>query len=188
MSIEDKKILDLLQKQKQKGMVMLFDHYYKPLVLLADMYLTNDSAAEDVVQDQFIKFWDKKLYLQIKNHTTLKNYLFTMVKNASLNVGRDKDILRESTDLYDMDVGESTAKSITEEGIITIKNAIAELPEQTRKVVECVMVQNMKYKEAADELGVSINTIKTQLKRGVLKLKEELKEQKDLLFLFLLCK
>ncbi|MBI9057199.1 MAG: hypothetical protein JEZ01_05460 [Labilibaculum sp.] len=62
------------------------------------------------------------------------------------------------------------------------------MPEQSRKVVVCVMVQNMKYQEAADELGVSINTVKTNLKRGVLKLREVLKDKEELLFLFLLSK
>nr|WP_290638593.1 sigma-70 family RNA polymerase sigma factor [Labilibaculum sp.] len=69
-----------------------------------------------------------------------------------------------------------------------MNKAIAELPEQSRKVVVCVMVQNMKYQEAADELGVSINTVKTNLKRGVLKLREVLKDKEELLFLFLLSK
>lgn len=188
MSTIDKNILSLLQQQKQKGMLMLFEHYYKPLVLLADMYLTNNSISEDIVQEQFVKFWDKKLYLHVKNHSALKNYLFTMVKNASLNVGRNKDILRESFNLYEMEISESTARSMTEEGILTIKNAIAELPVQTRKVVECVIIQNMKYQEAANELDISINTIKTQLKRGVSKLKQTLSDKKDILYLFLFCK
>ena len=82
----------------------------------------------------------------------------------------------------------STAKSITEDGVSTIKKAISELPDQTRRVLECVLLQDMKYQEAADELGISINNLKTQLKRGVLKFKTEFKDQKDLLYLFFLCK
>ncbi len=186
MSTEDKKILDLLQNQKQKGLIKLFDLYFKPLVLLADLYLKNEYSAEDIVQEQFIKFWDKKLYQQVKSHSTLKNYLFTMVKNASLNHIRKNDILLESSELFE--IGEEIARDLSEEGIATIKNAIAQLPDQTKKVVECVLVQGMKYQEAANELNISINTVKTQLKRGVQKLRTELKDQKDLLFLFLLCK
>lgn len=183
MSTEDKEILDLLQDQKQRGLIKLFDRYFKPLVLLADLYLKNEYSAEDIVQEQFIKFWDKKLYQQMKSHTSLKNYLFTMVKNASLNHIRKKDILLESSELFE--IGENITQDLTEEGIERIKNTIANLPEQTRKVVECILVQDMKYQEASDELGISINTVKTHLKRGVLKLKTELKDQKDLLFLFL---
>lgn len=186
MAANDKEILALLQQNKQEGLSLLFDCYYRPLVLLADMYTHNSSTAEDIVQEQFVKFWDKKLYHQIKSYSALKNYLFTMVKNASINSCRRKDILWESTDIFEAEIGENTTKSITEEGIVAIKKAIADLPEQTRKVVDHIMLQDMKYQETADELGISINTVKTHLKRGMLKLKEELKDKVDLLYLFLL--
>ena len=186
MSLEDKKILDLLKNQNQKGLMLLFDRYYKPLVILAEMYLKDEHSSEDIVQEQFIKFWDRKLFNQVKSYSALKNYLFTMVKNASINMARKSNVLWESTDLFEAEIGENTARRITEEGIATIKKAIADLPEQTRKVVECVMVQDMKYQEAADELGISKNTVKTQLKRGLLKLREQLKDKEELLYLFLL--
>ena len=185
MSLEDKKILDLLQGHKQKGLILLFDRYYKPLVILAEMYLKNEHSAEDTVQEQFIKFWDKKLYNQVKSYAALKNYLFTMVKNASINKTRKNDILMESGDLLEADVAENTAQNLSEAAINRIKQAIENLPEGTRNVVECVVIQDMKYKEAATELGVSL-TIKTQLKRGMLKLREELKDKEELLYLFLL--
>ncbi|WP_321282483.1 sigma-70 family RNA polymerase sigma factor [Marinifilum fragile] len=188
MPLEDKKILDLLQTNKQKGLMLLFDCYYKPLVILAEMYLKNEHSAEDTVQEQFIKFWDKKLFNQVKSYAALKNYLFTMVKNASLNKVRKTDILMESDDLLEADVAENTAQNLSEEAIIKIKQAIQNLPEGTRNVVECIVIQDMKYKEAAEELNVSINTIKTQLKRGILKLREELKDKEELLLLFLLSK
>ncbi|MCT4604380.1 MAG: sigma-70 family RNA polymerase sigma factor [Marinifilum sp.] len=188
MSLEDEKILDLLQGHKQKGLLLLFDLYYKPLVILAEMYLKNEHSAEDTVQEQFIKFWDKKLFHQVKSYSALKNYLFTMVKNASINKIRKSDILMEWNDLPEADIAEKNAENLSEEGINRIKQAIANLPEGTRNVVECVIVQDMKYKEAAAELGVSINTIKTQLRRGILKLREELKDKEYLLYLLLLSK
>ena len=188
MSLEDKKILDLLQAHKQSGLMLLFDRYYKPLVILAEIYLRDEHSAEDTVQEQFIKFWDKKLYNQVKSYATLKNYLFTMVKNASINKIRKTDILLKLDDLPKTDVAENTVQNLSEEAINKIKQAIANLPERTKVVVECIVIQDMKYKEAATELGVSINTIKTQLKRGILKLREELKDDVELLYLFLLAR
>jgi RNA polymerase sigma-70 factor (ECF subfamily) len=188
MSLEDKKILELLQKQDQQGLMLLYDRYHKPLVILSELYLKDQHAAEDVVQEQFIKFWDGKLHQQVKSYAALKNYLFTMVKNASLNKVRKSDILMDSADLLEADLAENTAQNLTEEGISTIKKAIADLPEQTMKVVKCVMVQNMSYQEAANELGISKNTLKTQLKRGMMKLREALKDREELLYLFLLAK
>lgn len=95
-----------------------------------------------------------------------------------------KHILMESSYLLEADIAEKIAGNLSEEGINRIKQAIANLPEGARNVVQCVLVQDMKYKEAAAELGVTINTIKTQLKREMLKLREELKDKEELLYLF----
>ena len=50
-----------------------------------------------------------------------------------------------------------------------------ELPGRTRQVVECVMLRNLKYREVAEELGISINTVKFLLKEGTKRLRDRLK-------------
>jgi RNA polymerase sigma-70 factor (ECF subfamily) len=181
--ITDQSILEYIQKGDKKGLDLLFSRYYKPLVLFANAYLNNIHAAEDIVQEQFIKFWNDKLYDKLYTKS-LSTYLFTLVKNASLNQIKKVDVLSESAGFSHLDIAEDDAKRIAEEGIQKVKDALNELPEKTRMVVECIMIQNMRYKEAAEELGVSVNTIKTLLKHGLSKLKTSLKDHKDLFHLF----
>ncbi|MCT4587372.1 MAG: sigma-70 family RNA polymerase sigma factor [Carboxylicivirga sp.] len=185
MPVKDIMILEQLREQQHEGLDRLFDRFYKPLVLLSHAYLKDIHLAEDIVQEQFIKFWNKKLYKEVKD-STLSNYLYTLVKNASINRSKKKDILNNTIEFPHFDFAEEEAKRIQEEGAELISEAMQALPEKMRQAIDCVFIQNMKYQEAADELDVSLNTIKTQLKRGVARLKDQLKEHQDLLYLFFL--
>ena len=180
---KDQNILEKIRKGDEKGLDLLFSRYYKPLVLFANAYLNDIHTAEDVVQDQIIKFWNEKLYNKLQTNN-LSTYLFTLIKNASLNQIKKKDVLSKTAGFSHFDIAEEDAKRIAEEGVDKVKEALAELPEKTRLVVECIMIQNLKYKEAAEELGVSVNTIKTLLRNGLQKLKVRLKDHKDLFYLF----
>ena len=67
-----------------------------------------------------------------------------------------------------------------------IRGALEKLPDKTRLVVTVVMLQEKMYKEAAEELGVSVNTVKTLLKQGMRELRELLKDKQELIFYFYL--
>ena len=68
---------------------------------------------------------------------------------------------------------EEEVYSISPELLASIYAAINALPEKTRLVVTSVIVQNKKYKEAADELGVSVNTVKRLLSNGLKQLRKQ---------------
>lgn len=68
----------------------------------------------------------------------------------------------------------------------TDPGALEKLPDKTRLVVTVVMLQEKMYKEAAEELGVSVNTVKTLLKQGMRELRELLKDKQELIFYFYL--
>ncbi len=179
----DQNILEKIRKGDEKGLDLLFSRYYKPLVLFANAYVNNIHTAEDVVQEQIIKFWNDQLYDKIPTNN-LSTYLFALVKNTSINQIKKIDVLSKTAGFSHFDIAEEDAKKLAEEGISIVKEALAELPIKTRLVVESIMIQNLKYKEAAEELGVSVNTIKTLLKSGLQKLKVSLEDHKDLFYLF----
>lgn len=56
--ISDSQILELLRTHKQRGAEALFDRYYRPLVLFTNDIVNDLADAEDIVQEQFIKFWN----------------------------------------------------------------------------------------------------------------------------------
>lgn len=60
----DTEILALLQERKEAGMTALFERYYKPLVVFAGSYVRDVQEAEDLVQEQMVKLWEKGVFAQ----------------------------------------------------------------------------------------------------------------------------
>ena len=170
----DSQIIELLKAGRREGMVTLFDRYYKPLVLFADGFLHDLSGAEDVVQEQFVKLWEEDYLLKIAN-TSLGAYLYSAVRNRCYSYIRQKDVLRRTKELDHVDIPVEWVADVDEERIDRVMKEMEELPGRTRQVVECVMLRNLKYREVAEELGISINTVKFLLKEGTKRLRDRLK-------------
>lgn len=180
--LQDHEILDLLNTGKQRGMEVLFERYYKPLVVFADAYLHDLQGAEDLVQEQIIKLWTKRAFENIAAEA-LSTFLFTVVRNACINWAEKKKLRLTSLDLPHFQIALEEAEQMDDAMVQLVRDAMQRLPEKTRRVVECVMLQEKMYKEAAEELGVSINTVKTLLKQGMKELRTALKGKQELLIL-----
>lgn len=59
------------------------------------------------------------------------------------------------------------------------------MPEQTQRIIKCIFNRGMKYQETAEELGISINTVKTLLRNGIKHLRNRFANQMEILFLYL---
>lgn len=185
MSVSDAQIIALLQAGKRQGMNALFDRYYKPLVVFADDLLHDLPEAEDTVLEQFVKLWEKELYEHI-HPNALSTFLFTIVKNACMNQIAKKGLPTEQLDLPHYAIAQEESYLLDETVIETILAAVRKLPEKTQQVVQSVMCQGLSYQETADELEVSINTVKTLLKAGMRELRSELEEYKKMFLFFML--
>ena len=185
MSVSDAQIIALLQAGKRQGMNALFDRYYKPLVVFADDLLHDLPEAEDTVLEQFVKLWEKDLYEHIPPNA-LSTFLFTIVKTACMNQIAKKGLPTEQLDLPHYAIAQEESYLLDETVIETILAAVRKLPEKTQQVVQSVMCQGHSYQETADELEVSINTVKTLLKVGMREFRSELVEYKKMFLLFML--
>lgn len=172
---------------KKNGFEDIYKEYSKPMFLYALSFLILEDEAEDVIQEVFINFWKDDTYQKIKNEVT-KTYLFRSVKNNCLNRLKKKDVLRDRLDLFREDVAEEEMMTWNDELIQEVETEIAEMPEQTREIIQGVFFREMKYQEVADQLGISINTVKTLLKNGMRHLRERFAERMDLFLVIALIK
>ena len=85
MQIPDSTICSLLNQGEEKGMEYLFTRYYKPLVLWAASFLNNIPQSEDLVQDFFIRLWEKRTQTSLQA-TTFKSFLYTSVRNLAFDM------------------------------------------------------------------------------------------------------
>lgn len=179
-------ILDLLKKNEKGAFRLLFDRYYDNLLLYCYHILNDLEAAEDIVQDCFINLWNSKRLHSFSGD--LDCFIFKIVKNRSLL------FLKEAQKRHDLQTSfskenETCHYDLPEEDTQEIEllyNTIDRLPEKCRKVFLMACLNDKSYQEIADELGTSINTVKTQMKTALKFLRENLQEESFFTLLFFL--
>jgi len=174
--LQDEIILQLLQKGDALGYRALFDKYYKKLCIQAFVLLKNRSEAEDLVQDVIIQFWKESKFKMVQQ--SFSAYLSIAVRNAAFTKIKQKERLAQYTRWYTMNMDVMAHVDMLErkEMKAKIDAVFNELPERRRQIFELIFVNEKKYQETADMLGISVNTVKTQLKRAFLTLRDGLKE------------
>ncbi|RIH67244.1 RNA polymerase sigma-70 factor [Mariniphaga sediminis] len=159
-----------------------FQKKYHTACLVALRYLTDTDQAEDLVQDVFVTFWEKREDLKIK--TNLQNYFFTAIKNHALNqVQRDKSqTVPLSELLIDLAEEENHERFDDEELAVNIALAIDELPAACRNIFTLAYREKLTYQQIASHLDISKNTVKTQMGIAYRQLREKLKKWVVVLF------
>ena len=159
----------------------LFLKYYRPLCLYALHYLKDADAAEDVVQEAFTAWWQKDADTQVGN---VRSYLYTMVRNRCIDqLRRDKTV--ELPGPRDLE-GQLTDEEAFDRSAVEARlwAAVEALPEMRRRCLIMAKRDGMSYKEIADELGLSENTVRNHISRALETLREGRKQMIDLIFLF----
>lgn len=158
----------------------LLDTYTKDLCIYAMNYVRVKEDAEDIVQDVFMHFWEKK-NKHFPNERAVKTYLFNSVRNACLNQLK-RNITSYNIDLLKLEIIDEEYRNFDEKTLQNLQQELAQMPEQTGKVITCIFMQNMKYQEAADTLNISINSVKTLLRNGIKHLRLRFRHRLELLF------
>ena len=170
-------ILDLLKKDESGALTVLFARYYDNLLLYCYHILDDLETAEDIVQDCFVNLWNRKSLHSFSGD--LDRFIFKMVKNQAFL------FLREYKKRYNIQVSFSQESEISHydtldessKEIELLYQTIDKLPEKCRKVFLMACLNDKTYQEVADELGTSINTVKTQMKTALKFLRENLQEE-----------
>lgn len=186
MRVIDQEICELLKERKIGGMELLFKEYYKPLVVWAATFLHDTQRSEDVVQDFFVKLWEKSLADKLQPDT-LKSYLFTSVRNLALNQLDRIDPLRRACDVARYESPWEEYDSFEDEVFRRVETEIGKLPPRTQEIIRSVYLKGMKYKEVADELGISVSTVNSLLVKALKKLRQTTEKEGNIaVYLFFL--
>ncbi len=146
----------------------LFNTYYARLCYFAFKLVKNQDAAKDLAQDVFLKYWHKRD--EYSSELAIKNFLYLSLRNASLNYIRHDTIEKKHAEtLADDTLEEEKGLSylIKAEALVAIHNAIENLPVGCKTVLQLAYFEGLKNDQIANEMGVSINTVKTQKQRAL---------------------
>lgn len=157
----------------------IFEHYSGNLYLYALGFLKTEAGAEDVVQEVFIRFWKNK-DIELENEKVIKTYLFNSVRNACLNILEKKTPVFLKTEELQRKITEESASRFNDTLLEEILQKIEQLSPQTQKIISLVFLQDLTYRQAAKEMGISVNTVKTLLKTGIKKLRTHFAGRSDL--------
>lgn len=166
---------------------MLFRTYYQPLCNYAYTFLQDKEDAEEIVQSTFLLVWEKRETLAIR--TSVRPYLYAMVRNACLNVIKHEKIKQkyagEEMALADRS-HESVSQTVASHELeYRIKVAMEELPEQCRMVFKLSRFEELKYSEIAEQLNISIKTVENHMGKALRIMREQLKDYLPLIIILL---
>ena len=158
----DQELVSLLKAGEKTAFDVLFFKYYKLLLANSLLIVENEEAAKDIVQNFFIDFWQKKIYQKLEGD--IKGYLFRCIYNSSLNYLKHKKRYERHISDYQQQAPDAVYQQELGSFQTELSPIISGLPQQQRRAFTLVYMLQLKYEEAAMEMGVSINTIKTHLK------------------------
>lgn len=184
ITVQLKELQTKIAKDDETAFTQLYLHFSKKLIQFSVSLVRSKETAEELVEDVFVKLWGKRSQIiEIENLTV---YLYVAVKNKSLNVlsQKAKELVAASFDYLDTTVDEFAADPydlmITAEMMNRMHHAIESLPPRCKMIFKLIREDGLKYKEVADILNISVNTIDTQMAIAVKKICTALQIQKPL--------
>lgn len=178
MTYSDTNIVPQIIEGNEKAFENLFQSHYANLCGYAVKYVWELEQAEEIVQDLFFNIWNKRSNLQITS--SIESYLFRAVRNACLNYLKHLKV----RDNYATDVKESVNPGRDQDNNSVevlelqdkIEEAIEALPPERKKIFLLSRHEELKYKEIAEQLGISVKTVEAQMGKALKYLRESLSE------------
>ena len=151
----------------------VYDSMYPAMCLFANKYLDDLDLSKDIVQEVFIKIWEEKIEFQ--NQYVIKSYLYTAVRNRSLDYLKSRQIKVTEALVQEDYIDADADPFFLQEVVIAetanqIENAINTLPKKCAQIIK-LSINGMSNAEIAEELDLSLNTIKAQKKIAYKRLK-----------------
>lgn len=167
-------IIRHIKRGDRRAFRKVFEEYFSALTAFGYKFVPDKSLVEDMVQEAFVSFWEKRQ--DFEHIHALKSFLYTSVRNKCLNHLKHQAVLKkhESALVYELESDHRFTNHVIEEE--TFDQLLAEikvLPEAAREIM-ILALNGLKNQDIADELNISINTVKTQKKIAYAKLKDKL--------------
>ena len=175
-SYTDQELVALLKEGNVEAFTEIYNRFFKVLFLHAVKRLRDEDEARDLVQELFSTLWIKRETAATK--TNLSNYLYTATRNGVFNfIARQKVAAKYMAHLpAQIDQGLCITDHLARERqlAVIIEKEIAGLPEKMKIIFELSRKDGLSYKQIAERLGISEETVKSQIKNALKQLRVKL--------------
>ena len=187
MELENESIGTLLAQRDEAAFEQVFKIHFKRLHAYAFTILRDEIQAEEMVQQVFFKLWERNDNLSLTG--SISSYLYRAVHNESLNYIKHQKV-RSNHQLnvaYSMknEVEHPAKKIMAGELEKKIHSALNELPEQCRTIFQMSRFDELKYREIADKLDISVKTVESQMSKALRLLRVKLVDFLIFILLFI---
>jgi len=190
-NISDSDLAGKVKTGEKNAYQELFERYSPRIYQFSLSYLKNKSDAEELVQDVFLKIWEKRETLdQSKN---IESFIFKVAVNTIYDFIRHKNIENAFNDFaranFETDSNNTWHTVIFDEMTANLKELVAKLPEQQQKIFQLSKEEGLASEEIAEKLNLSKRTVENHLYRAVSFLKENFRRDSfiSVLFFYLIC-
>ena len=184
----DRLLVTELISGNEAAFKMLFEKYQGDIYAYSRSLLKSDANAQEIVQDVFLKVWMN--CEQLNPQLSFKAYLFTIARNMalnSLNKAANSKSLREELFHHSQKDSNPTQDLLFDADYEQIKEqALLNLPPKRRMIFIMSRNEGKSYEEISDELGISVNTVKSQMSKALESIRGYLRINTDLTFCLLM--
>lgn len=190
-ALNDTELLQLLLQEDDEAFAELYNRYWKRIYTMALTYTKSPEAAQDIVQDVFLKIWIKKEnLLQIREFkpylfVSARNLIISSLRNQVFHVNLDPDEQIEEEMLL-------PEKQLSyKESVNLLHKAIDLLPPQQQRAYQLSRNEGLRYEDIAQEMGISPLTVRTHITKALSFIRKYLTDNAVhpvLLLMILLCK
>jgi RNA polymerase sigma-70 factor (ECF subfamily) len=174
--ISEQKLIKEVKRGKPKYQKLLFEIYAPKMLGVCSRYFQTMEEAEDALQDGFVKVFSN--INSFRGNGSFEGWIRRIMVNTSLNLHR-----KNLKHYYHIDIADTETRisdirlNFDQLEVQDLLNMIQELPNGYRLVFNLYEIEGYSHKEIADELGVSVNTSKSQLLKARRRLREKLDKQ-----------
>ena len=166
-----------LKANDESAFQEIFRQHYPSVCKAIRRFIRELSTVEDLAQDVFVRFWEKRHQIEIK--TSIGAYIHRMAINEALSfLRKQKKFQQDNIDDFSFSNKESSSIEVMEgeELQVKIKNAIDSLPPKCRTVFLLSRHEELSYKEIAAKLEISVKTVENQMGKALRVMRMHLKD------------
>lgn len=171
MPLREENIVTLMLEGNEQGLRLLYRNYNEAIYGIIHHIVKSEQHAEEVLNDVFLKF-----YNGIKSYDPLKGRLFTwmarIARNAAIDKIRTLDYKSSRSAVVDISVQLNAPAQDVSVDHLGLAAVLKGLDFNQKRMIEMIYLMGYTHQECADELNMPLGTVKTNVRRGILKLRE----------------
>jgi RNA polymerase sigma-70 factor, ECF subfamily len=177
LELSDQLVIQQIRTGDEPAFDALFTAWHGKLQAYAFSVLQNEAQAEEVVQTVFCRIWEKRQQWQV--HTSMKAYLYGSVYHQCMDgLRRTKQVKKYQRHVLQTTIEEQTppasGKAELKELEAKLQYALSQLPDQCRAIFQLSRFGGLKYREIAEQLGLSVKTVEAQVSKALKHLRDQL--------------